>query len=272
MIAFLRRTVIGALLIAVIVLGVFLPPITLIPLILLWIFLASLEFTALLRMMNVPLPTLLLPLVNLVFPVSLLVDFAFRGGTPGSIHLAELLLPCTVVSLCVLFARPPRAPQLGYGVFGIIYLSFLPAHLIMIRYLPSIPPMIVLYPLLATWINDTGAYGFGRWLGRHKLSEISPNKTWEGFVAGVIVTIVFSVLYLARYLPGANSISSAVLGLALGVAAQVGDLVESIFKREAGVKDSSRALSEHGGFLDRADSLLFTLPAFYYYFIFLLPR
>jgi phosphatidate cytidylyltransferase len=269
---FLRRTIIAVILIAVIVQIVFLPPIILVPLVLLWIFMASREFTALMQKLGVHLPALLLPLANLIFPVSLMVDFAFRGATPDSIHLSELMLPCAVVCLYGIFARPPRAPQLGYAVFGIIYLSFLPAHLIMIRYLPGIRPMVVLFPLLATWVNDTGAYGFGRWLGRHKLTPISPNKTWEGFIAGVIVTVAFSVIYLRRLMPSVGLVPSAVLGLVLGVIAQAGDLVESIFKREAGVKDSSSALSEHGGFLDRADSLLFTLPAFYYFFTFLVSR
>lgn len=268
--ALLRRIVVGTLLISAVVSCTLLPPIALSLLVLFWIFLASNEFTTLLQRMNVPLPRLILPLVNLLFPVSVLADLALRGAPPSHIHLGELLLPCAVIAGYAIVTQPPRAARLSYAVFGIFYLSLLPAHLIMLRFLPGVSVRLVLFPLLATWLNDTAAYAFGRWLGRHQLSAISPKKTWEGFVAGVLTTVVFAVFYLRWAMPEAAPLLTGILGLTLGMAAQAGDLVESIFKREAGVKDSSAALSEHGGFLDRADSLLFTIPVFYYYYLFLL--
>jgi phosphatidate cytidylyltransferase len=270
-----RRILVGVLLIAVVLVAILLHPLLLAGLVAVWIFLASLEFTALLNRQGVNLPRLLLPALNLVFPVILVLELMVRHRSTATYHWQALLLPLAVVCLYVLVASEPRGAKLAYASFGILYLSFLPSHLILLRHVTlesiALGSAVMLFPLLATWINDTGAYGFGLWLGRQRLApEISPNKTWEGFVAGLAVTVIFSVIYLGLFLPGSAPLSRIAIGVVLGVSAQVGDLIESIFKRRAGVKDSSSALSEHGGFLDRADSLLFTVPVFYYYLTFLL--
>jgi len=262
-----RRILVAAILIALVVGATLLHPLLLAGLVVLWVFLASREFVRLLDQQGIKLPMLLLPLANLIFPISQVADPGryFPNG-----QLPFLLIPLALVSVSILFTPAPRAPKLAYSFLGIAYLSLLPAHLIMLRYHvlfhPSLSLYVVLFPLAATWVNDTGAYAFGKWLGRHKLApEISPNKTWEGFIVGVILTVGFSVVALRWVLPETGILAGVLLGLGLGVAAQVGDLVESVFKREAGAKDSSSALSEHGGFLDRSDSLLFTIPLFYYY-------
>jgi phosphatidate cytidylyltransferase len=266
----IRRIGVGVILIAVVLAAIFFHPLLTGGLLALWIFLASREFTELLRKQGIGVPRWLLPLVNLVLPIVLAIWSVGlkRDVSPGVV--AFVFLPLAIVWGYVLFARAPRAPKLVYGSFAVLYLSLLPVHLLMLRQVAFADAAwgfpIVLYPLLSTWLNDTGAYGFGKWLGRHKLSpEISPNKTWEGFLAGIVVSAVFSAFYLPYFIPETGLVAAVVLGLVLGVAAQAGDLVESVFKREAGVKDSSSALSEHGGFLDRADSLLFTIPIFYYY-------
>jgi phosphatidate cytidylyltransferase len=264
----LRRTLVAVVLIAVVVAAIFLHPLFLAGLLAVWVFLASLELTGLLAKQNVRLPRLLLPLVNLILPLVAVLDFSVLHRTASAFHWPAVLLSLGLVSVYVLFAAAPRSPKLAYAGFGVLYLSLLPAHLLLLRQYSAehaLTAFIVLFPLLATWVSDTAAYGFGKWLGRHKLTEISPNKTWEGLAYGVIFAIAFSVVYLRYFLPAASLLHRVVLGLLLGLAAEAGDLVESIFKREAGVKDSSSALSEHGGFLDRADSLLFTIPVFYYY-------
>ena len=126
--------------------------------------------------------------------------------------------------------------------------------------------LVALAVLLAVWAGDTLAYLGGRLLGRHRMApNTSPGKTWEGFVFGTAATIfvAFVSLYDARrtYL----SIGEAVaLGAVIAVAAPLGDLFESMLKRDAGVKDTGRLLGGHGGMLDRLGAILFAAPAAYF--------
>ena len=125
---------------------------------------------------------------------------------------------------------------------------------------------LVLLPVLLTWTTDIGAYVFGRTFGRKKLiPSISPGKTVEGAVGGLGLAIVVCLLYvrfiLMPYAQLGLTFQGAVLfAIVISVAAQTGDLAESLLKREAGVKDSSRIIPGHGGILDRFDSLLFVMP------------
>ena len=127
----------------------------------------------------------------------------------------------------------------------------------------------VLYFILVTKFSDSGAYAVGSLIGRHKMiPRISPGKTWEGFGGAILVatgaSILFAYLAGAR-LPGMTLGHAVALGVVLSVAAVVGDLIESIFKREAGVKDSGRFFPGIGGVLDLLDSLLFNAPIMYLY-------
>jgi len=118
--------------------------------------------------------------------------------------------------------------------------------------------------LLAVWAGDTFAYFAGRLIGRHKMAPaMSPGKTWEGFVFGSAATIfvAFVALYKQDFLTIAQSI---VLGVVLAVTGPMGDLFESLLKRDAGVKDSGSLLGAHGGMLDRLDAFLFAAPAAYF--------
>jgi phosphatidate cytidylyltransferase len=125
---------------------------------------------------------------------------------------------------------------------------------------------LVFLPVLLTWTTDVGAYAFGRTFGKKKLiPSISPGKTVEGAVGGLGLAIVICLLYvrfiLMPYAQLGLTIQGAVLfAIVISVAAQTGDLAESLLKREAGVKDSSRIIPGHGGILDRFDSLLFVMP------------
>lgn len=128
---------------------------------------------------------------------------------------------------------------------------------------------LVLFPVVLTWLSDTGAYAFGRWLGRRKLMiSVSPGKTVAGAIGAVAVSVVGAWLYNDLVLGPVAQLALApwtalVFGAVVSVVGQVGDLVESLFKRQAGVKDSSTLLSAHGGVLDRLDSLYLVLPAAY---------
>jgi phosphatidate cytidylyltransferase len=126
--------------------------------------------------------------------------------------------------------------------------------------------LVVLLPVLLTWSSDTGAYFVGRIAGRTKLMpSVSPAKTVEGAIGGVALSVVICWLYVHYLLVPHGQLGLSPLGIvlfavAIAIAAQLGDLFESLLKREAGVKDSSGLLPGHGGFLDRVDSLLFVLP------------
>lgn len=124
---------------------------------------------------------------------------------------------------------------------------------------------IVLLLVASVFLNDTGAYTFGRLFGRHKLSpRISPNKSIEGFVGGVVIGTF--VMWYGHFLLKADDFSgleAAMIGIAVAFATPLGDLFESLLKRSAGVKDSGALLGEHGGILDRIDALLIAIPTMY---------
>jgi phosphatidate cytidylyltransferase len=131
--------------------------------------------------------------------------------------------------------------------------------------------LLLLLPMFTTWASDIGAYAFGRTFGRHKLiPAVSPGKTVEGAIGGVVASMLVAWAYEQFVLAPSTHLGftwrpAGVLfyGALVSVAAQLGDLAESLLKREAGVKDSSRIIPGHGGILDRFDSLLFVLPISY---------
>jgi phosphatidate cytidylyltransferase len=158
-------------------------------------------------------------------------------------------------------------------VFGILYASMI-TFIYPLRYHPYVigagaGTALVMLPVLLVWATDTGAYTFGRLFGKHKLMPaVSPKKTIEGSLGGILVTLVTCWLYSKGVLqPFAHVALSGtgivVFSIAVSIAAQIGDLVESLFKRDSGVKDSSALVPGHGGILDRIDSQLFALPVAY---------
>lgn len=124
--------------------------------------------------------------------------------------------------------------------------------------------VVVLF--VSIWLCDSAAYFAGGALGRHKLFErVSPNKTWEGAVAGLIFAVAAFVLGKVLFLPYLTLGQGVLCGVLVGVFGQLGDLAESLLKRDAGVKDTSRLIPGHGGVLDRFDSLLFVSPLLFFY-------
>jgi phosphatidate cytidylyltransferase len=122
----------------------------------------------------------------------------------------------------------------------------------------------LMYALLLNWAGDSGAYYIGRAFGKHKMApRVSPMKSWEGAAASVVTSVLVGGAYLFRFIPGTTVAGAIALTAVANVAGQLGDLAESAIKRGASVKDSSGILPGHGGFLDRVDSTLFTLPLIY---------
>ena len=159
-------------------------------------------------------------------------------------------------------------------LFGILYISLL-SSLILIRELPirsglnyRVGGWLVILIFSTIWICDTVAYFFGSRFGKRSLfKRVSPNKTWEGAVAGFIAGIIAAVGLHYIFIPSLSTIDSMVIGVMVGILGQISDLIESLYKRDAGVKDSSNILPGHGGFLDRFDSPILVGPCVYVYLL-----
>ncbi len=127
-------------------------------------------------------------------------------------------------------------------------------------------PHWLFFALVINWSGDTAAYYAGRRLGRRRLAPVlSPKKTWEGAVASTVAAAVFGLLYLSRFVPGLAFWEVLALSIGANLAGQMGDLAESAIKRGAGAKDSGRWLPGHGGWLDRLDGSLFSIPVVYFW-------
>jgi phosphatidate cytidylyltransferase len=152
---------------------------------------------------------------------------------------------------------------LSSAAFAVFYISICSAHLVLIRFLPDGALWLLLLTAITTG-SDTGAYYAGRAFGREKLCpDISPGKTVNGALGGILTAVFAAVVLAGFFLPGVSSISIALAAAVFSGVGIVGDLTESIIKRGAGVKDSGTILGAHGGLLDRIDSLLLTAPLLY---------
>jgi len=170
--------------------------------------------------------------------------------------------------------NPAGIETMAVTLFGLIYVAWLGNFITRINFTSDQGRYFVMLLVVVTKFTDMGAYIIGSTLGRHKMiPRISPKKTWEGTAGGIVFAIGGAVMCL--YWPhqlsqgilaaGMNITHALTLGLLLGTAAVIGDLAESLIKREAGVKDSSNILPGHGGALDMLDSFLFTAPLLYVY-------
>lgn len=173
--------------------------------------------------------------------------------------------------------RQPYIANVSTTILGFVYGGWFPLHLLLIRGLNAESYQgflklniqndglgYVLFLFMAVVLTDTGGYYFGSKFGKHLLAPIvSPKKTIEGSIGGAICAVVGSLI-IGHFI-GLGFYHSLILGLLCTTFAQVGDLCESLIKRDAGVKDSGNTLPGHGGFLDRTDGFVFTIPVAYYY-------
>jgi phosphatidate cytidylyltransferase len=229
--------------------------------------LAVREVFALLRAAGQP----AFPALGAVLALTVILDAVFPGVLEGS---GLLLIAVGVVLTAVAsFTRPDPRDGLATWmatVFGALYVSLL-AFVVRLGHagpaLPAGAPLEVLGPergwivllILAVWSYDTGAYLVGRRFGKERfLSHISPSKTYAGLVGGIVATTVVVGLVLVGL--GQTPIHALLLGPLTALAAQAGDLAESMLKRAAGAKDSGTFIPGHGGMLDRVDSFLFAAP------------
>jgi phosphatidate cytidylyltransferase len=198
---------------------------------------------------------------------------AFRPHTSHADFFATAAL---ILTMGLGLRRPDlkgRIEGIAVTLFGVLYVGWLSAHLVLLRELPwragtayAEGASYVLLAFFITWSCDTGAYSVGRLLGRTRpWSRISPRKSLEGAVGGLGTAVIAAFVARAWFAPYLRTVDAAVLGLLTGLFAQVGDLVESLLKRDTRQGDSSDIIPGHGGILDRFDSLYFGAPLVYYY-------
>lgn len=181
-----------------------------------------------------------------------------------------LLTSTVIISLIWLLLRPHKENAFAawaWTIAGITYLGWLLGYLVALRDLNG-GRNWVFFALFVTFASDSAAFFVGRTWGRHHLApHISPAKTWEGAVGGILGSVIFSLFFI---LPTPLSLplnygQAMFLGLLVSIMGQLGDLVKSLFKRNMGVKDSGKLLPGHGGVLDRTDSVIFAGVVVYYY-------
>jgi phosphatidate cytidylyltransferase len=193
------------------------------------------------------------------------LPYAFKGvplttyATYGVISVAVIILLADLISKKINFKA------LLVSAVGIIYISMGLSLIFQLRALMSntfvgdIGYTIPLVLIVSIWVNDTAAYLVGSLIGRRPLSSISPNKTWEGTIAGILISVLLVTKIMGQYIPLSEK-SIFLISIVAAVTGTFGDLVESKLKRAAGVKDSGTMMPGHGGFLDRFDSILLATP------------
>lgn len=193
----------------------------------------------------------------------------YRGYDATPLTAIVPLLLMSVMLFHLFFIRDLQRVLTDSAVifFGVVYVGWLLGHLILLREIAQ-GASFVFFLVLVTWGGDAGAYYTGISLGRHPLSPlISPHKTIEGSIGGLLCSIAVAFLSRILFLPVLSWGDCVLLGILLGVLGQLGDLSESMLKRNAGVKDSGSLIPAHGGILDKVDSLIFTAPTLYYYLL-----
>jgi len=178
-----------------------------------------------------------------------------------------------IAALTLLTKRPlvEGLPAAGISSSGLLLVAFPLTYAIRLHGLEVVGHALLLFALVIVWVGDTAAYFVGRSLGKHPLApHLSPKKTWEGtlasFVGSLLVALAFSRWLNVSFM---HLLAMAAVG---NIAGQIGDLLESAYKRSAGVKDSGGLLPGHGGVLDRIDALILAIPAIWYYWILIYAR
>jgi len=230
-------------------------------------------------------PYLFLLLINLIFVLAMVeflkiigawgvtgywLTFALGLGLPWLwVYRPGWLVPYLVLvsfSIMTWAVFATREMKLGFvsasgNLMGILYVGL---PLAIMGLMQRRNPREVMLVLLAIWVADSAAYFTGKAWGKHKITpSISPNKSLEGYIAGLLGSAVTVLIFARFFLPDWSTAVAIILGLLLGLFSTLGDLFESVLKRGAGVKDSSALIPGHGGVLDRIDSLLFAYPTYY---------
>ncbi len=201
-------------------------------------------------------------LPSLLIPILVYFDIELAGPL--------FVMFCFIITISVLRfpgarTRPNFLSEIAAAIFGVIFLATMPSTLILLR---KIGFYAALLPLLLCWSYDTFAYLAGTMLGRSPLaSKISPKKTWEGTIIALFLLFPLTLWLGSSWIADWRLVDCLIVTLSIGILGTIGDLLESAMKREVNLKDSSRIFPGHGGFLDRIDSLILSIPFFYFYLV-----
>jgi phosphatidate cytidylyltransferase len=206
---------------------------------------------------------------GIIYP-SRLVWFLHRFFPRAEDVIFLFVLGIAVITLATRRPIVEALPAAGISSSGLLLVAFPLTYAIRLHAFGSEGPRLLLFVLVLIWASDSAAYFAGRAFGKHPLApHLSPKKTWEGSVAGFVSSILVAFAFM-RWLsvPIVILLGAAAVG---NIAGQVGDLLESAYKRSAGVKDSGALLPGHGGMLDRIDALILAIPVVWYYFVLVYP-
>ncbi|MEG0440001.1 MAG: phosphatidate cytidylyltransferase [Solibacillus sp.] len=207
----------------------------------------------------------LLALLILVIPETWSAEVVQLVGYESKLMIVYGIAALLLIYI-VLVKNKMTFDEIGFILLGVFYVGlgfhyFIEARIIGLEF--------IVFALLVVWTTDSGAYFVGRKLGKHKLwPEISPKKTVEGFVGGIVIAVLFAIAMQLFYPITDSYLKLIVVTIIASMVGQMGDLVESAIKRHYGVKDSGTILPGHGGILDRFDSLLFVVPLLHFLHVF----
>lgn len=266
----ITRTLTGAIFVAVIVGGIYFSPYTFLLVFSLVVGLSLWEFYGLLKIYEQSLVKRLISSIGGVY--LFIASFGYAHElTDGKVFLPYLLF---ILYLFIVELYNKKSNPVNNWAFAFLGQVYCAASFSLLNFISSVPdapgevlynPTLVLALFVFVWLNDTGAYLVGSTFGKHRLFErISPKKSWEGFIGGLIVALASSQLF-AYYLPDIGWYHWLGLSATVILFATWGDLTESLLKRTIGVKDSGNLLPGHGGMLDRFDSVMMAIPAMYVY-------
>jgi phosphatidate cytidylyltransferase len=208
---------------------------------------------------------------DIILPAAILQKLppAYQGIGLRWIGLKAMPVALVLMLVADVFTRKADIRNISISFFGFIYISISLSLFYAIRgmflnsamsmFFPNIELMVPILVIVTVWVNDTMAYIVGSFIGRTPISPISPKKTWEGTIAGVILSVVILSTVAGQFIPISTKYLYMITIVA-SVMGNLGDLFESKLKRLAGVKDSGSMMPGHGGFLDRFDSILFAGP------------
>ena len=258
---FIVRTISGVLYASILVFSIFFSPLAFTILI---VALGLISLSELIKLLA------LKPLLPYLFSVVLFYVFSFKGlNHYFTIILLGISLITNLALLIHLFSKKNLVTNIlskqfisqFYHTSGFIFISLIP------MYTKDFNPKIIAVIFIFIWINDSFAYLIGKNFGKRKLYQrISPNKTVEGFLGGLIATVISSY-FIASYIPSITLLNWVILSIITAVFGALGDLIQSKFKRENGVKDSGSLIPGHGGLYDRLDSIIYASPFIYLFLL-----
>ncbi len=239
------------------------------------IFLGLIEFSSILKLKGISLSQAFLIIFGLAIGISV---YFFSDRFIRLITLVSVLT--TGLFQLTRYKFDKAIENLSSFLFGLVYVGLFFSFLILIREFPHrygleyrLGGLWIIFLFLCTWFSDIFSYFIGTPFGKHKiLPQVSPNKSWEGSFGGIAGALVAALVSKSIFFKEVSSLHLLSLAVLISVFGQLGDFVESSFKRQVSLKDSSSIIPGHGGILDRFDSLLFSAPLVYFYLTFVLYR